>query len=124
MAQLGKCRELPTRSRTHSRRSSFTWSAKKRRLKRLAVRAFTLVLRLRGLSSSSDKRTEENWRHAGDRPVERGDLSILEGFYVSDMDNLVQYRLFRFLKALGRDVAIVIRTARHEGGAETRAISA
>ena len=33
-------------------------------------------------------------------------------------------RLFRFLNALGRDVEIVIRTARQEGEAETRVISA
>jgi predicted XRE-type DNA-binding protein len=33
-------------------------------------------------------------------------------------------RLFRFLNALGRDVEIVIRPARHEGQADTRVVSA
>jgi predicted XRE-type DNA-binding protein len=33
-------------------------------------------------------------------------------------------RLFRFLNALGRDVDIIIRPARHEGEADTRVITA
>jgi len=40
------------------------------------------------------------------------------------LDGFSTDRLFRFLNALGRDVEIVIRTARHEGDAETRVISA
>src|SRR3954463_5779833 len=38
----------------------------------------------------------------------------LEGFSID--------RLFRFLNALGRDVEISVRPARHAGGAETRAV--
>src|SRR3954454_15712347 len=40
----------------------------------------------------------------------------LEGFSID--------RLFRFLNALGRDVEIVIRPAKQDGGAVTRVISA
>ena len=40
------------------------------------------------------------------------------------LDGFSTDRLFRFLNALGRDVEIVIRTARHEGDADTRVISA
>ncbi len=39
------------------------------------------------------------------------------------LDGFSTDRLFRFLNALGRDVDIVIRTARHEGNADTRVVS-
>jgi predicted XRE-type DNA-binding protein len=40
------------------------------------------------------------------------------------LDGFSLDRLFRFLNALGRDVEIVIRPARHEGEADTRVITA
>jgi predicted XRE-type DNA-binding protein len=40
------------------------------------------------------------------------------------LDGFSLDRLFRFLNALGRDVDIVIRPARHEGEADTRVITA
>ncbi len=40
------------------------------------------------------------------------------------LDGFSTDRLFRFLNALGRDVEIVIRTARNEGDADTSVISA
>lgn len=40
------------------------------------------------------------------------------------LDGFSTDRLFRFLNAMGRDVEIVIRPARHEGDTETRVISA
>ena len=39
------------------------------------------------------------------------------------LDGFSTDRLFRFLNALGRDVEIVIRLARHAGDADTRVIS-
>jgi predicted XRE-type DNA-binding protein len=39
------------------------------------------------------------------------------------LDGFSLDRLFRFLNALGRDVDIVIRPARHEGEADTRVIT-
>jgi predicted XRE-type DNA-binding protein len=40
------------------------------------------------------------------------------------LDGFSTDRLFRFLNALGRDVEIVIRTARRDGAADTRVVSA
>src|SRR3954471_2619497 len=40
------------------------------------------------------------------------------------LDGFSTDRLFRFLNALGRDVEIVIRPARHDGEADTRVVSA
>jgi predicted XRE-type DNA-binding protein len=40
------------------------------------------------------------------------------------LDGFSIERLFRFLNALGRDVEIVIRPARQDGGADTRVVSA
>jgi predicted XRE-type DNA-binding protein len=40
------------------------------------------------------------------------------------LDGFSLDRLFRFLNALGRDVEVVIRPARHEGQADTRIITA
>src|SRR3954470_2109430 len=39
------------------------------------------------------------------------------------LDGFSTDRLFRFLNALGRDVEIVIRPARHDGEADTRVVS-